>query len=76
MENTQLYFPDLYLPEYDLFVEIKGYFGCEAERQKIELFKKQYGFKLLLIQSDDYKKYFLDKNNFEEFKNNLIKIRN
>ena len=35
------YRPDFYLFKFDLWVELKGYLGCESKR-KLDLFKEQY----------------------------------
>jgi len=40
------YLPDLYIPQNDLYIEIKGWFSKEA-KEKVRLFKKQFNLKVL-----------------------------
>jgi len=49
------YLPDLYISRYDLFVEIKGFFGDKLEKKKIRLFRNQIG-NIKLIDSKRYKR--------------------
>lgn len=48
--DTHLYFPDFYLEEYDLYIEVKGY---ERER---DLLKWKVLDNLLIIKDDDIKR--------------------
>lgn len=46
--KRHLYFPDFYLPDYDLFVEVKGYLDDDA-RHKLACFKAQQPGKLVVL---------------------------
>ncbi len=51
---TQKYTPDFYLPEYDLFIEIKNFLS-EFSRNRDERFRKLYpDIKLHLLLKDEY----------------------
>lgn len=57
LSNGRLYFPDFYLPEFDMYVEFKGYMSPKA-KEKIELFKKDYNdlyLKVIMQDSDEWK---------------------
>lgn len=47
-DKIRSYAPDFYLPELDLYVEIKG-FWWGNDKHKMELIRKQHGDKLLLV---------------------------
>jgi predicted nuclease of restriction endonuclease-like RecB superfamily len=50
------YTPDFYLPEFHIFIEIKGYFPSKI-RQKLYRFKKFFPYlNLLVITEREYKK--------------------
>ena len=50
------YSPDFYLPDYDLWLEIKGYWWGR-DKEKMEIVKKTYPErKLIIIEEKDYKK--------------------
>lgn len=55
--SKRSYRPDFYLPQYDLYIEVKGYM-CSKSKLQLEWFKKQ-GYNLLIIDSEIYP-------NFEE----------
>lgn len=47
LSNGKKYIPDFYLPEFNMFIEIKGWWredenGFSISREKTELFKKEY----------------------------------
>jgi len=49
------YTPDFYLPEKDLYIEIKGYWRADA-KVKFKLFKKQYtNFKIKVLNKNKLK---------------------
>jgi hypothetical protein len=55
------YLPDFYLPDYDLYIEVKGWIGRNPEDIiKINTFKKENS--LLLIDGIFYKKIVLSQN--------------
>lgn len=50
------YTPDFYLPDYDLFLEIKGYWwGNDKEKMK-NVIEQHMDKKLIIIEKDDYEK--------------------
>lgn len=58
------YTPDIYIPRYDIWVEIKGYMS-ELEQKKIDYFRKNYD-DIIVIDGKDYNKFkerFLDDEN-------------
>lgn len=70
------YRPDFYLPEYDLYVEVKGYIrrkykGYENKDEKVETFKLSYpDKKILFLDKQKYYKIFSERIfilNFNEF---------
>lgn len=50
------YTPDFYLPEKNLYVEVKGYWREDA-KQKFELFKKIYHKKIIIVDSKLIQKF-------------------
>ena len=44
------YIPDFYLPDYDIYVEVKGYW-TDAARQKVADVEQRHGIKLLVLES-------------------------
>lgn len=51
------YTPDFYLPKFDKYIEVKGYWFDDA-REKFDLFKEQYPeIRIDVIDSDKYKAY-------------------
>jgi hypothetical protein len=57
-EDEKMYFPDFYLEDYDLYIEVKGY---ETEKDKAKF--SQFPFKLIVIRQTEI-------NNLEEWYNN------
>jgi len=58
--SKHIYFPDFYLPEYDYYIEVKGY---QRER---DLYKWKSIKKLIIIKSDEIKK--IRKNDYDILK--------
>ena len=57
--ETKLYYPDFYLPEIDIYVEVKGYYDKKSQA-KVEQFKGN----IIVLQLNDMKpilKYVVDK---------------
>ncbi len=52
--NNFSYLPDFYLPQYNIWIEVKGYMS-ELSKEKINSFK-----------NDNYKLLLIDKNNYEK----------
>lgn len=50
-ESIHVYFPDFYLPEYDIYIEVKGYF---TERDSCKI--SQFPHKLKLIEKKEIQK--------------------
>jgi hypothetical protein len=50
IKDKYTYKPDFYLPNHDLYLEIKSYFRNEISKMKFELFSKNY--KIILIQKE------------------------
>ena len=48
------YSPDFYLPEHDLYIEVKGYYS-QHDKEKIDLVRNQNSIKLILIFDKDLK---------------------
>lgn len=48
------YTPDFYLPKYDRYIEVKGYFSKE-DRQKIHLVRKQNNVTIVILKSKHIK---------------------
>lgn len=44
------YIPDFYLPDYDIYVEVKGYW-TDAARLKVADVEKRHGIKILVLES-------------------------
>jgi hypothetical protein len=44
------YIPDFYLPEYDLYIEVKGYW-TDAARHKMKDVQKRNPVKILIVES-------------------------
>ena len=72
LSNGKNYTPDFYLPEFNMFIEIKGYWfpdkdGFSVSKEKTELFSKEY---------PEYAYYIIDTPKYREiekhFKNILI----
>lgn len=72
------YLPDFYLPEYDLWIEVKGWFDDKSIR-RLKLFKEYYPdeSKKLIVIDNDFYFWLLDKfiNKIDTFEqlNNLKK---
>jgi len=50
--DNKIYFPDFYLPQYDIWIEVKGYF-TEIAKKKFESFKIDYpniNIKIIYLQ--------------------------
>lgn len=61
INKVSSYLPDFYLPQFDIWIEIKGWMN-EKSRIKLELFEEEYPEeykKLILIEKDQYE--FLEK---------------
>lgn len=57
-DNKRKYYPDFYLPDFNIYIEIKGYW-TDKVKDKLKLVQEQNNFKLIIIDS-------LDKiNNFD-----------
>jgi len=54
-DDFTTYLPDLYIPRYDLFVEIKGWFRDKLEKKKIRLFRNRFG-NIKLINKNRYER--------------------
>ena len=57
LSNGTRYVPDFYLPEHDLYIEVKGWLN-DNNKEKYKLFRDDYPdikWKLLEIQSDEWK---------------------
>lgn len=68
--NSTIYIPDLYISDYNLIIEIKGYEGKNGENiEKFKLFKLQYPkYRTLLIGEKQYKKLIKsDIKSFNDF---------
>ncbi|QFG05223.1 endonuclease [Bacillus phage 019DV002] len=54
--EQESYLPDFYLPQYNCFIEVKGYFDMRSKK-RCKLFKKYYGSKhgFFLIMEDELK---------------------
>lgn len=44
------YIPDFYLPDYDIYVEVKGYW-TDAAKLKVADVEQRHGIKLLILES-------------------------
>ena len=44
------YIPDFYLPDYDIYVEVKGYW-TDAARLKVADVEQRHGIKVLILES-------------------------
>jgi hypothetical protein len=54
--KTKSYSPDFYLPKFDVYLEIKGYWWGN-DRVKMKLIKEQYPTKkIVIIEKEEYKK--------------------
>lgn len=54
--KVKRYSPDFYLPEYDVYLEIKGYWWGN-DREKMDLVIKQNpNVKIVIVEKDDYKR--------------------
>jgi len=68
--ETTIYIPDLYIPEENLIIEIKGYHGKDKENlKKFDVFRKQcWSYNTLLIDNKPYQKLIKSKvKTFDEF---------
>lgn len=54
-EVIKTYCPDFYIPEYNIYIEVKGYFS-QVDKEKINLVINQNEINLLLIFEKDLKK--------------------
>jgi len=59
------YNPDFYLPEYDEYIEVKGYF---SDKDKIKM-------DAVLDQNPNVKIYFIQQQNYLDFINDLIELK-
>lgn len=59
------YNPDFYLPEYDEYIEVKGYF---SNKDKIKM-------DAVLDQNPNVKIYFIQQQNYLDFINDLIELK-
>jgi hypothetical protein len=51
LENiNRIYTPDFYLPDYDLYIEVKGFFSSK-DKQKLEFVLEQNDIDLIIIDS-------------------------
>lgn len=50
------YAPDLYLPEFNKFIEIKGYFS-KRDKMKLDTVKKQNEINLTVLFKKDLKEF-------------------
>ena len=48
--TSRIYIPDFYLPEYDMYIEIKGYWTDAARYKMIDIIKRYPG-KICIIES-------------------------
>lgn len=54
MKEYNFITPDFYLPEFDMFIEIKGYWWGN-DKEKMICVMKQYPYKkLIIVKEDDY----------------------
>lgn len=54
--KVKSYAPDFYLPEYDIYLEIKGYWWGD-DREKMKLVIEQHpDKKIVIVEKDEYKK--------------------
>jgi len=51
--RPQYYLPDFYLPEFDIFIEVKGWWRDDCRLEKFNLFKRRYN--LCLVMDKDLK---------------------
>jgi len=58
------YLPDFYLPEYDLYVEVKGFIFSNEQTLKMQLFMEKYS--LLIIKGKLYKSIIENEVNIVE----------
>ena len=57
LSNEKLYICDFYLPELDMYIEMKGYLRPDA-KEKLELFKKDYPnikWRMIMQDSEEWK---------------------
>jgi hypothetical protein len=52
--HNKIYIPDFYIPEYNLYVEVKGYFS-QRDKEKMKLVLNQNNIKLCMIFEKDLK---------------------
>ena len=51
--DNDIWHPDFYLPEYDLYIEIKGWLTDDAKRKMIKFYNKYPFIKLRVLQKKD-----------------------
>jgi hypothetical protein len=72
LSNGKHYLPDIYLPEFDAYIELKGFMDIKA-KEKIEMFKKEYpniNLMVLMQNSRHWKDMEVKfKNNIREWEN-------
>lgn len=62
--DNKIYFPDFYLPKYNMWIEVKGYF-TKLAKQKFEMFIKDYpDIKIKVFYLDNIKE--IEKGNIRE----------
>jgi predicted nuclease of restriction endonuclease-like RecB superfamily len=47
------YVPDFFLPEFGIYIEVKGYWRGDGRKKKFELFQQQLGPRLCLVMKQD-----------------------
>lgn len=47
------YLPDFFLPEFNVWVEVKGYFRVSREQEKIEAFRRETGKCLIVVRQSE-----------------------
>lgn len=58
--NVHNYFPDFYLPEFDIFIDPKNPFACEVQKEKIESINETYNNIIILDSLDKCKNFNID----------------
>ncbi len=61
--NKWSYMPDFYLPEWDMYIEVKGWLNERSKKKLRKLFRERPDISLLLISPSRYKR-ILEDNNF------------
>lgn len=71
MKSGKSYRPDFYLPEKDLWIEVKGFFRRKYEKENIDEFQKNHN--LLLIDQGCYNNLYISYNKFINFEESRIR---